>query len=590
MSRIFSGLANRSRKCQNARMVQIKLAKTAGFCWGVKRAIDITVDAARGKSEPIYTYGPLIHNPQLIKLLESKNIHVKDDPSGMQSGEIIIRTHGITPEKREALKGHGLTVRDATCPLVARVQGMIKKFSHKGYSVVIVGDDHHAEVVGLQGYAQTPVYVVASLEEAKQLPDIDKVFICAQTTCDINNYQEVVRYMESRYKELEIGETICDATNDRQGEVIALAREVDAMVVVGGKNSANTARLAMIAEGQGIPAFHIETEAELDMEQLMKFTCIGVTAGASTPKWVIDNVVQKLESIEEQRVLTFPFLTDAVGFLVKSEFYLAVGAAALTYANMHVMGATPSISAIVIAFCAILSTYLFNQLLRPDELKRSKYRKYLYHLKFSRLFMAMAIVSAIMGLVVAFQSGYVVFALYIAVVGLGGTYGISFPGGNKLGFLPNLKNIPASKDVFVGTAWVIVTVVVPYLSSDKAGSPFIPGLFTFGIAYVRTVLFDLRDIYTDQIVGKESVPMLVGKDRATSMMYGALLFLSALLLLRAISGLGVVNMLSCLVGIVYLSGFIYYNQNNTWAQSAKFDLFLDAQYYVVAALIMAFGS
>jgi 4-hydroxy-3-methylbut-2-enyl diphosphate reductase len=185
--------------------------------------------------------------------------------------------------------------------------------------------------------------------------------------------------------------------------------------------------------------------------------------------------------------------------------------------------------------------------------------------------------------------GFLIFVLYISVVGLGGTYGINLPAKYQPGFIPDLKNIPASKDIFVGLAWIIVTVFIPYLSARKAAFPLVPILFTFGITYVRTVLFDLRDIYTDQIVGREAVPMLFGKEKATSTMYGVLMVVSVMLLLQVVIGWQLAGSVACLIGIAYLLGFIQYNQNNVWAQSAKFDLFLDAQYFIVAALVFVFG-
>ena len=348
-------------------MAKIILAKTAGFCWGVKRAIDITLEVAAGKSEPTFTFGPLIHNPQLINMLESKNIHVKSNLDDMAGGEIIIRTHGITPRQRSLIKEKGITIKDATCPLVAKVQGMIKKYSRRGYAIVIVGNHEHAEVVGLKGFAVTPVHVISSPEEVNGLPNqYEKVFVCAQTTCSIENYRKSVEKLRGRYKNLEVGETICDATTERQTEVIELTKEVEALVVVGGKESANTARLVSIAREKGLPVWHVETESELDWETLKEFDSIGVTAGASTPKWLIDEVVVKLKQMDVSASKGRQSFTRAVRFLVKSEIYPSLGATALTYANMKVMNIPLSPTILAISFCAILSTYLLNQILRPE--------------------------------------------------------------------------------------------------------------------------------------------------------------------------------------------------------------------------------
>ncbi len=563
----------------NKKMAEIKLAKTAGFCWGVKRAIDITLESARGKGEEVYTYGPLIHNPQLIKLLESKNIHVETNLDNLKPGsEVIIRTHGITPQKRDDLKRHGLVISDATCPLVAKVQGMIRKFSRKGYSIVIVGDDHHAEVAGLKGFAETPVYVVASLEEAKKLPDMEKVFVAAQTTCDIQNYEAIKKYFREKCPDLEIGETICEATDERQSEVIRLSKEVDAMVIVGGKNSANTARLAGIAKEQGLDTFHIETDDELDLTHMAKYQSIGVTAGASTPKWIIDAVVAKLSSIKEQRK---PLPVEILGIIVKSNLFLAAGGAILTYTNALMLKETPNPLIVGVAFCAIAATYLTNQLLRPKEIQKSQIRKYNYHLKYNSLFWGIAIAAAVSGMVLSFNLGWPSLAIYLAVVGFGTTYGLDR---GRFRLFVRLKDIPASKDIFVSLAWVMITVVLTYINEKGTGNITFPLLITFGIAYTRSILFDIRDIYADQVIGKEVMPMLVGKEHAKKTLYGVLLGISIICIMDILFGGRGSLMAAYLLGIAYLLGFVYYNESKIWINSAKFDLFLDTPYFIIGAV------
>lgn len=565
-------------------MAEIKLAKTAGFCWGVKKAIDITLESARGKGKEVYTYGPLIHNPQLIKLLESKNIHVETNLDKLKPGsEVIIRTHGITPQKREDLKRHGLVISDATCPLVAKVQGMIRKFSRKGYTVVIVGDDGHAEVAGLKGFAETPVYVVATLEQAQKLPDFDKVFVAAQTTCDIQNYEAITKYFKEKYSDIQIGDTICEATDERQSEVIRLSKEVDAMVVVGGKNSANTARLAAIAKEHGVATYHVETDDELDLEELSKYQRIGVTAGASTPKWIIDAAVAKLHSIKEQQK---PLHIEILGVIAKSNLFLAAGGALLTYANSVMLHVTPNPLIMGLAFCTIAATYLTNQLLRPKEIQKNQIRKYHYHLKYNSLFWGIAISSLVTGFVLATTLGLPTLAIYLAIIGFGTTYGIDR---GQFRLFVRLKDIPASKDIFVSLAWVMITVIVTNLNSSHEKAVTFPILLTFGIAYTRSILFDIRDIFADQVIGKEVMPMLVGKEHAKKTLYGVLLGLSIICMVDLVVSGRYSLMSAYLLGIGYLLGFVYYNENKTWAHSAKFELFLDAPYFIIGFVTYLFA-
>lgn len=559
------------------------MAKTAGFCWGVKRAIDITLESARGKGGDVYTYGPLIHNPQLIKLLESKNIHVETDMDKLEPGsEVIIRTHGITPQKKDELKQHGLIISDATCPLVAKVQGMIRKFSRKGYTVIIVGDDGHAEVTGLKGFAETAVYVVTNLDEAKKLPVFDKIFVAAQTTCEIKNYNAITKYLKEQYRDIEVGETICEATDERQSEVIRLSKEVDAMVIVGGKNSANTTRLAAIAKEQGVDTYHIETDEELNLAELSKYERIGVTAGASTPKWIIDAAVAKLNSIEEQRK---SLGIEILGVIVKSNLFLAIGGAILTYVNAIMLRETPNPLIIGLAFCAIATTYLTNQLLRPREIQKSQIRKYHYHLKYHFLFWGIALTTLVSGLFLSYRLGLPTLAIYLAIVGFGATYGIDK---GRFRLFVRLKDIPASKDIFVSLAWVMTTVIITYINAHDAKELTFPILITFGIAYTRSILFDIRDIFADQVIGKEVMPMLVGKEHAKKTLYGVLLGISLICVIDLLIGGRGYLMSAYLLGIGYLLGFVYYNENKAWTHSARFDLFLDAPYFIIGLAVYLF--
>ena len=278
------------------------LAETAGFCWGVKRAMDIALTVAIDNDGPVYTHGPLIHNPQVIETLEGKEVYEAKDTQKLSAGDnVIIRTHGVTPEVRNTLKAQKLSIADATCPLVAKVQGIIKKYANRGYSTIVIGDTGHAEVIGLLGFAQGLGHVIASADEVKDLPPFDDVCVVAQTTCDTTRYEKVVAKIRERFPEAVVANTICDATGDRQGEVIRMAKDVEAIVVVGGKNSANTARLATIAKEAGVEVFLVETDDEINKEKLSRFGKIGVTAGASTPAWMIERVVATIKSTRHKK-------------------------------------------------------------------------------------------------------------------------------------------------------------------------------------------------------------------------------------------------------------------------------------------------
>ena len=215
--------------------MKIQIARTAGFCMGVRRAVELVLDAPGKYPEPIHTYGPLIHNPQVLSLLREKGITVLEDIPEQGNGTVIVRAHGVPPEAKEKLKAAGFKVIDATCPRVIKVQTIIGKHAGQGYASIIIGDENHPEVVGLLGYAGKKGCVVNSLAALEALPAFESAIIVAQTTQDSHFFQEVRQWATRRYPHYKIFDTICDSTAKRQNEVKRLTESVDAVVVVGGK-------------------------------------------------------------------------------------------------------------------------------------------------------------------------------------------------------------------------------------------------------------------------------------------------------------------------------------------------------------------
>ena len=278
--------------------MKILVAETAGFCWGVRRALDQAVDLAKKADGPVQTFGPLIHNAQVLEELTEQNIQAVNSLSEIRGGTVLVRAHGIRPEVFDQLRATGADVYDATCPLVRKVQKIIMKYGNDGYDVVVVGDDHHAEVVGLRGYAAGRCFVVANEKEAESLPEFDKVCVVSQTTQNDDTFARTVDVIKQKARLIRSTNTVCEPTRDHQRETIDLARRVDLMVVVGGRHSANTCRLADLAAQEGPRVLHIETEAELKTSDFAGCNAVGVTAGASTPEWMINRVVEKLGSVQ----------------------------------------------------------------------------------------------------------------------------------------------------------------------------------------------------------------------------------------------------------------------------------------------------
>lgn len=284
-------------------------AKSAGFCWGVKRAIDIAREIAVNQQKPVFTDGPLIHNSQMMEKLESEGIHEIGDYKSTEAlnlpedtkpeSVMVVRAHGISPQRREYLKGLGLTFKDATCPDVGIIAGKIRMHAKKGYSTVIFGDPKHPEVIGLMGYTEGKGHVVQNLQDIENLPPLgDLACMVSQSTMFTHEFQKLSEALKIKYPSLLIFDTICGATKERQADVLVLKEAgAEAIVVIGGKHSANTVKLAALARLQNLPTFHVETAAELDLEALKQFQAVGVTAGASTPDFLIDAVCKALEAL-----------------------------------------------------------------------------------------------------------------------------------------------------------------------------------------------------------------------------------------------------------------------------------------------------
>jgi 4-hydroxy-3-methylbut-2-enyl diphosphate reductase len=275
--------------------MEIIIAKYAGFCFGVKRALEL-VEAAQAKhSGTVATLGEIIHNPQVVEQLRKAGVRTVESPRELKAGTLVISCHGVGPGIREAAKKSKLKVVDATCPFVDRAQKLVKQLASEGYDIVIFGDRGHREVKGLMGYAGDKAKIIQEVAEAEELPFSQKLGVVVQTTQEIGLYSELLAILGRKCQELRAFNTICGATRQRQEVAVELAQKVDLMLVVGGRNSANTRRLAEVCAAVGVKVKHIETASEIVSNWLRGRKRIGITAGASTPQWVIDDVAERLK-------------------------------------------------------------------------------------------------------------------------------------------------------------------------------------------------------------------------------------------------------------------------------------------------------
>ena len=277
--------------------MKVVLAESAGFCYGVKRAMEGVMEAARQSGKPIYTLGPLIHNPQVIERLENEGVKSVEDIREIPAGStVIMPSHGVSKSVMEQAGTSGLEIIDFTCPYVGKVHRLAEKLSKEGYQVVILGDPGHTEVKGIMSRAGDDAIALSRAEDLAAHELRKRVGVLAQTTQRPDEYRALVAEVALRAYEVRGFNTICNATTERQQAALELASEVDLMIVVGGRNSANARRLAEMCSSV-VRTHHIEVAEELYPKWFVRIQAVGVTAGASTPDWIIKEVVEKLESI-----------------------------------------------------------------------------------------------------------------------------------------------------------------------------------------------------------------------------------------------------------------------------------------------------
>ena len=273
--------------------MEVILADNLGFCYGVKRAIQLAEDSA-APGQVTNTLGPIIHNPQMVAKLAENGVGTVDSLDEVKEGTIIIRSHGVGPKVYDRVEAMGLNMVDATCPHVRKAQSSAKMLADEGYQVVIIGEKRHPEVKSIIEWAGDGAVAIETEEEADSLPKYGKLGVVAQTTFSAPKFKLIVERLLDKSSDMKILRTICTATDQRQSAAMKLAAEVDLMIVIGGKNSANTTRLAQLCSDK-CKTYHIETADELRDDWFDKIKKIGITAGASTPDWIIKEVYKKCQ-------------------------------------------------------------------------------------------------------------------------------------------------------------------------------------------------------------------------------------------------------------------------------------------------------
>jgi 4-hydroxy-3-methylbut-2-enyl diphosphate reductase len=286
--------------------LEIIIADNAGFCFGVKRAVDMTNNELLNHSKDIYSLGPLIHNQQAVEKLKEEGLETIDDTNdieGINNSKIIIRAHGVSKSVIDTINEKDLEIIDSTCPYVKSVHKRVEEYENQGYNIIIIGDPNHPEIIGINGWCNNNAFIVNSLEEATNLPIMDKICVVSQTTNTQEKFETLSEIIKEKGKEVKIFNTICNATNLRQESCRQLSSQVDAMIVIGGYHSSNTRKLAEVSKKYCKNVYHIETSKELPLQTLSKFNKIGITAGASTPDWIIKEVVETMDNINNNEMM-----------------------------------------------------------------------------------------------------------------------------------------------------------------------------------------------------------------------------------------------------------------------------------------------
>jgi 4-hydroxy-3-methylbut-2-enyl diphosphate reductase len=557
------------------------LARHAGFCMGVRRAVETTLDTLHREEGEVATYGPLIHNPQVLSLLADRGVRILQEVPDRLSGSVIIRAHGIPPSEKLKLQSAGAKVKDATCPRVVKVQAIIKKYTTHGYDTVIIGDRNHAEVEGLMGYAQSQGQVVSNEEDARTLGNLRTPYIIvSQTTQDEAAFEQLSRIILDRFPGGQVFETICDSTHKRQEEVRELAGRVQAMVVVGGRSSANTQRLGEIARNMGCAVFMVETEKELNAAVLADYNCVGVTAGASTPTWLINRVVRTLEAIPGKGEGVFrSFSFKVLWLLLATNVYVSVGGGVLAYTCGLLQSVEPRFSHFIVGFGYIFAMHNLNRFTDQKSKKFSDPIQGFSLPGYRWVMLSISGASLTMALTVTYGFGLKPFLLLTGMSFLGILYSVQFIPRFLRPILKvrMLKEIPGSKTFFVAMAWALATTVIPAWAADQTGPKTVGVLFiVLLLIYARSALFDVFDVQADRLVGKETLPVFIGEKRTLVFLHilmGLLIFM-----LLTLPAFGLISPLGywLIPSIVYLVALSLFYEKGHLRAGPKLDFLLES--------------
>ncbi len=566
--------------------MKIELARHSGFCMGVRDAILTIVEELNTTSEEILVYGPLIHNPQTVAILGKrglKTIHTLDDIDGKT---IAVRTHGIPIENLRDIKARSRRYLNLTCPRVSRVQGLIKNYSGKGYYTIIIGDRDHAEVLGLRSYAAAGVTVVSDVADIDTIPGADKYIVVSQTTQDRELFTAIVGELEKRFSDVTVFNTICDSTHNRQSDIRdGIARNIDALVVVGGRQSANTTRLAQMSRECGIRTFHIETEAELAAGDFRDVKHVLVTAGASTPGWIINNVMERLYEIQYGNSRFFPgILIKFLDFILRTNILSAAAAAFISLFALGFAGAPTEAVPALASFLYIFAMYTLNNHFEMDSLLIRNPVKYAIQNRYKHILLPLAVLAlgACLYLTVRYEPWITLG--YLISCALGAVYStrmmkriVSKTGIGLIEKAYNLKNIVSS------FGWLIVTTALPLAAAGADSMSFIAACsFVFALVFFRNVLLDIIAFQGDLIFGMKTFSTMLGVASAGRIAMAVSAAAGVVFALIA-PAVGRELYLVFLINLAYFATVFYRIRSANYFIALKYEMLLDLNFVMFAA-------
>lgn len=569
--------------------MKIEMAANSGFCMGVRNAILKIVDELNSSDEKIYVYGPLIHNPQTVEVLKNRGLITINSLNEIKNKQIAIRTHGIPVDENRVIRNEASRTINLTCSRVARVQSYIKKYSSNGYFTIIIGDRDHAEVIGLKSYASAGVHVVSEPDDIMTLPEAEKYLVVSQTTHERNQFDQIVSLIRDKHLNVEVIDTICDSTRLRQDDVReGIARGIDTLVVVGGKNSANTTRLAKIGIDNGVKTFHIETDEELIADEFKNSKYVLVTAGASTPGWIINNVLEKLYIINNANSNpVIKAVKKYFEFFVRSNIISSIASFLMVLIAQKYAGIEQNYTYGIIAALFIYVMYTVNNYLDREFLIKSNSYKYKIYEKSGLFMLIAAIISFIISIYLSFNISTTLMYLFLVPYLLGIFYSTPY---FKI-FIKALgseviKKIYNTK-IVTGFGWLVVLILLPFFDHGVGLITYISiGSIFFTFVFLRQFIIDMVAFQGDLILGRDTLATSLGLKFAVYIAYA--ISLSGIVSFTGITIFeGKYNYLVLVLCIVYYLVLLKKIGKIDYLISLRYEFLIDANYILMALLMLA---